>query len=568
MASKASSSKNYIVGGIVILMSGVFILEFGGPQAQGCTSEGGAGYAAHVYGDTITEGDFRSVYGLLRADQLSPAEARQQNLKKHVLDGLIERNLLAREARRLGYRVSEDDVMKHLTESASIYLTRSITAPPTLPGGEIPLDVRDEEDEFDMEKAQRVIRFQFRRSVEEFAEAQILETLAERMRQTVASGVSVSEGEVWDSYTREKERATIDYIRYSPLYYRSQGEPTTAEVQAWMTAHTTEVNAEFDRQRHRYTNLERQARARYILIQVDSSATDADRAAARARADQALNRARRGEDFAALARELSEDTATSRNGGDLGYNPRGRMPAPFDEAQFAMQPGQLSEVVTTPNGFNIIKLEGFREGNVPEAEAKLELATGLYRTAHAAELAQQAATAMLAELRGGANIEDIRARLEGRPATPPAAPGAPPAAPPATPPTAASQDPYAPKVQTSDPFARTSAFPGDTGAVARAAFELTEASPLPTAPVRVGEDWVVFRLSERVSATREDFSADDRARITRGLLIQKQREAVAEFVRRLRQVATTEGEIRVNEEVLQYPTSEESEETTEESPPE
>lgn len=561
--SQTSNSRNYIVGAIVMLMSAVFILEFGGPQAKGCTSDTGAGYAARVYGETISEGDFRSVYGLLRADQLSPAEARQQNLKKHVLDGLIERNLLAREARRIGYRVSEDDVMKHLTETASIYLTRAVTAPQTIPGGQIPVDVRNEDGDFDMEKAQRVIRFQFRRSVEEFGEAQILETLAERMRQTVMAGVSVSDGEVWDAYSREKERATIEYIRYSPLYFQTQHEPTTAEVQAWMATHTAEVNTEYDRQRHRYTNLERQARARHILIQVDSSATEADRAAARARAEALLARARHGEDFAALARENSEDTATSRNGGDIGYNVRGRMPAAFDTAQFAMQPGQISDIVTTPTGFHIIKLEGFREGNVPEAEAKLELATNLYRTSHAGELAHQAADAMLAELRAGASMTDIGARLEGRPVPVPGAPvtDAPPA-------TEAPSDPYAPKVQTTDPFTRNGAFAGDTGVVASAAFELTEANPLPTAPIHMGEDYIVFRLSERVIATREDFSADDRTRITRGLLGQKQREAVGEFVRRLRQVATTEGEIRINEQVLQYPTAETDSETTEETPEE
>jgi peptidyl-prolyl cis-trans isomerase D len=521
--SQTSNSRNYIVGAVVIVMSAVFILEFGGPQAKGCTSEGGAGYAARVYGETITDGDFRSVYGLLRADQLSPAEARQQNLKKHVLDGLVERNLLAREARRVGFRVSEDDVMKHLTETGTIYLTRAVSAPQSIPGGIIPVDVRDEDGDFDMEKAQRVIRFQFRRSVEEFGQAQILETLAERMRETLRAGVSVSDGEVFDAYVREKERATIEYIRFSPLYYQSQHEPTAAEVQAWMTGHTTEVQAEFDRQRHRYTNLERQARARHILITVDSSATDADRTAARSRADALLARARRGEDFSALARENSEDTATSRNGGDIGYNVRGRMPAAFDTAMFAMQPGQISNVVTTPTGFHIIKLEGFREGNVPEAEAKLELATGLYRTAHSAELAHQAADATLAELRSGTTMEAIGARLSGRPAP---APGATPAAPaePAEP--AAPADPYAPKVQTTDPFTRNGAFPGDTGAIASAAFELTEASPLPSAPIHMGEDYIVFRLTEHVSATRADFSPEDRTRITRGLLMQKQNEAI------------------------------------------
>jgi len=76
---------------------------------------------------------------------------------------------------------------------------------------------------------------------------------------------------------------------------------------------------------------------------------------ARTRAEQALARARRGDDFAALAREYSDDQSNAQRGGDLGSFPHGAMVGPFDQAAFALQPGQLSGIVETPFGYHIIK---------------------------------------------------------------------------------------------------------------------------------------------------------------------------------------------------------------------
>ena len=55
--------QGWVLAFVVILMSVVFLTQFGGPQAQGC-SEGGATYAAKVYGETISEGDFRAAFML------------------------------------------------------------------------------------------------------------------------------------------------------------------------------------------------------------------------------------------------------------------------------------------------------------------------------------------------------------------------------------------------------------------------------------------------------------------------------------------------------------------------
>ncbi|MBC7236733.1 MAG: peptidylprolyl isomerase [Chloroflexi bacterium] len=87
-----------------------------------------------------------------------------------------------------------------------------------------------------------------------------------------------------------------------------------------------------------------QVHVRHILLAEESAA------------QQALAKLKKGTDFAAVAREFSEDASTRAKGGDLGFIPRGVMPPEFDQVAFALRPRQTSDVIRTDSGLYIVQV--------------------------------------------------------------------------------------------------------------------------------------------------------------------------------------------------------------------
>jgi peptidyl-prolyl cis-trans isomerase C len=143
-----------------------------------------------------------------------------------------------------------------------------------------------------------------------------------------------------------------------------------------------------------------EVRARHILVKVEKSAGDVARKEAKRKIEQILKEAKGGADFSELAKKHSEGPAGPR-GGDLGFFGHGKMAKPFEEAAFALKPGEISGVVETRFGYHVIKVEEQRGGDpVPEEEVSEKIRRNLTR-----RKIREAVQKRVKELREKATIE-------------------------------------------------------------------------------------------------------------------------------------------------------------------
>lgn len=140
-------------------------------------------------------------------------------------------------------------------------------------------------------------------------------------------------------------------------------ELTLASIAAGVEVTEDDLRAYYDEQQEQFSTPE-ERHVRHILIEVQGD----DRQAAEAEAQAVRERLDAGEDFAALARELSDDRGTSADGGDLGWIGRGFLTGPFEDALFAMAVGDVSGPVETEFGYHILRLEDVRGGEVRSFE--------------------------------------------------------------------------------------------------------------------------------------------------------------------------------------------------------
>jgi len=130
-----------------------------------------------------------------------------------------------------------------------------------------------------------------------------------------------------------------------------------------------------------------EVRARHILVEEEEEAV-----AVLARLDE-------GESFEDLAAELSQDPGSAPRGGDLDYFTQDRMVAPFAEAAFALEPGEVSDPVETQFGWHVIKVEDRRDTELPSFEEMRDQIENF--------LTRQAQQAFILELREGVEIEIV-----------------------------------------------------------------------------------------------------------------------------------------------------------------
>jgi len=169
------------------------------------------------------------------------------------------------------------------------------------------------------------------------------------------------------SYTMP-EQAKVEYVVLSGEALAANQAVTPEELKSY-----------YDSNIQRFRT-EEQRRASHILIAAPKDGKEADRKAAKEKAEKLLEDLRKHpETFAEVAKKNSQDPGSAEKGGDLGFMGRGALVKPFEDAMYALKEGQISDVVETDYGYHIIKLTGIEPAKTqpldavrPELEAELK----------------------------------------------------------------------------------------------------------------------------------------------------------------------------------------------------
>jgi peptidyl-prolyl cis-trans isomerase D len=322
---------------------------------------------AEVEGRSVTAGQFqqrynsqiqayRSAYGAGLSDQL----LRQLGIDQQILQQMVDEQAALVEAERHGIRVSDEE------------LAQQIFAIPGL----------QENGRFVGEQRyEQILRSQNPPMTKATFEETLRRSLMiDKLRAALTDWMTVSNDDVEREFRQRNEKAKLQVVALTAEAFKSQVKVSDADVSSYFDAHKaeyrvgeqrkvrmllldrdqafartgvtpTEVQSYYNGNITQYQTPE-QVRASHILLNTAGK----DEAAVRKQAEDILQQVKAGADFAELAKKYSEDEGSKPNGGDLDYFSRGRMVPEFEAAAFALEVGQVSDIVKSQFGFHIIKV--------------------------------------------------------------------------------------------------------------------------------------------------------------------------------------------------------------------
>jgi peptidyl-prolyl cis-trans isomerase D len=231
--------------------------------------------------------------------------------------------------------------------------------------------------------------------------------LGQKLVQLLVSQTTISDAEI-DLQTRyELDEVRLAYLALDETALPEGETISDEDALAWADENDAELREIFASRAEALSKPE-QVRARHLLIRIPEDASDEDSAAARERAEAARERVvSEGEDFAAVASELSEDEATAPLGGDLGVFARGTNDPALDEAVFGLEVGEVSELVRSSYGFHVVQVEERIPARKPTYEnERLALAREAATRERARTLAEARSQEIAEAIESGSSLEE------------------------------------------------------------------------------------------------------------------------------------------------------------------
>jgi peptidyl-prolyl cis-trans isomerase D len=353
---------------IVVIIALVFIF-----WGVGTNMSGDRQAALNINGEEITFQEFQDAYD--RAYQnlsnqfggnVPKGFAESFGIKQQVINQLVQTTLLRQGAQEMGIHISGQEIGDFIKDMVQF----------------------QENGVFNMDKYTSVLAAN-RLAPTKFEHSMKFDRLAEVAAREIGNfSAVVTPTELQELYARMNEEINLNYVTFSPEDFQAEVVADDEQLAKWFDTVKDNYKTEpqlkliylpflyekiarkididedklkqyYEENLSTYTTPEKR-HARHILLKVAEDAADDIKASQLQKANDILAQARSGDDFAELAKKVSEGPSRD-NGGDLGYFTRGQMVPAFNDAVFGMEKGQISDVVTIQFGYHIILLEDIQE---------------------------------------------------------------------------------------------------------------------------------------------------------------------------------------------------------------
>ncbi|MEO6162727.1 MAG: SurA N-terminal domain-containing protein [Candidatus Binatia bacterium] len=385
----------FLLGLIII----VFVAFYGGnTMGDRTTSE-----VAMINGEPISQREFAAEYQRtveryreMLKGQLTDEMIKGLNLKGNIVETLVQKKLVLQEAQSLGLMATDDDVAHQLAKVPEFQVAGR----------------------FNKERYLQLLQAN-RLQPAQFEEDQRDQITLQRLYSIIVDSVQVSDAEVRERYRLDQEKINLQFVKLSANDFASQvkltdedskkfydrnkesfKEPLKIQVEyltypfeqfaANAQVGAKEIEEYYQNNQKSKFHRPREAKIRYIALAIAPTASAEEKKAVLAKAEAIIKDARRGKDFAQLAKKDSADP-TAAKGGDVGWVVQGQMPPAVDKLIFGIGKGDVSDPVETPGGVQIFKIDDVRaEKNLTLKEATAEI-TQILKTDQAKKAAGQAA---------------------------------------------------------------------------------------------------------------------------------------------------------------------------------
>ena len=326
--------------------------------------------------------------------------AEQLNLRQQVFNQLIDRHLLLTDAAELNLLATDLELQDFIRRQAFFQKN-----------GQFDYDTYET-----VLSQNRIVRHEYEGSLR-------TDLLLAKKQQLLGTGLVISSTEVEQAYRMNFENIEVEYVFFDPNLFLNKTTVNQVDLRKYHQEHPDEfqtlnqfkiefytLSADYykdivnvrEREVRRYykKNTESyvtppQIKARHILLKLPPDSSEETLTEKQQQLEKLLTQIRSGKSFEELAREHSED-GTAADGGDLGWFKPGEMVPAFETAAFALAPGEVSDIVQSPFGLHLIKVD----------ELKEEITKSL-------DEARDEITGILAESRAQKRIDEDLDRLSG-----------------------------------------------------------------------------------------------------------------------------------------------------------